>query len=473
MNVSGRVSRAIALAVAFLLLVALVVIAEISQGAQKQINRSISLSQQRQVLLVELLSELSDAEAGERGYLLTDEEKYLQPYQAARDRVEPTLDRLGNLFRDNDRLLANPDQRDEVRHLRVLVGAKLGELAASLALHSTQGADQALALMRTDLGSRTMGEIRDEALKLRNMEHDAISVALARAVRLQLVSRVLMGGVVLLNIALLILAAALWARQARRRAELTEQLATENEELERRVRRRTTELTALSSHLQQLSEKEKAALARELHDELGGLLIAAKMDVSWLQKRLPTSNPDIQSRFTRVIKVLDDGVDFKRRIVENLRPTLLDNMGLLPAVRWITQETCTRAGLQYTEIYPDQEPRLIDDAAIMSFRLVQESLVNIVKHARATRVHVEVAVQGNELMILIEDNGSGIDSDRREAVGSHGLATMRHRVRSFGGTLDIDSPSQGGTRVRARIPLAAIVQDPAAPHALPAAVSAY
>lgn len=472
MNVSGRVSRAIALAVAFLLLVALVVIAEISQSAQKQINRAISLSQQRQVLLVELLRELSDAEAGQRGYLLTDDEKYLQSYQAARDRVEPTLDRITNLFRDNDRLLVSLDQRDVVRHLRVLVGAKLGELAASVALHSSQGSEQALALMRTDLGSRTMSEVRDETLTLRNMEQDAVSMALARAARLQLVSRVLMGGVALLNLALLILAAALWARQARRRAELTEQLAIENEELERRVRRRTTELSALSSHLQQLTEKEKASLARELHDELGGLLIAVKMDVSWLQKRLPSPNPDIQSRWTRIIKVLDDGVDFKRRVVENLRPTLLDNMGLLPAVRWITQETCARAGLQYTEVYPEQEPRLIDDAAIMSFRLVQESLVNIVKHARATRVHVEVAVQGDELMILIEDNGSGIEVDRRDAVGSHGLATMRHRVRSFGGTLDIDAPPQGGTRVRARIPLAAIVQD-SAQRALPAATSAY
>ncbi len=472
MNVSGRVSRAIALAVAFLLLVALVVIAEISQSAQKQINRAISLSQQRQVLLVELLRELSDAEAGQRGYLLTDDEMYLQSYQAARDRVEPTLDRITNLFRDNDRLLVSLDQRDVVRHLRVLVGAKLGELAASVALHSSQGSEQALALMRTDLGSRTMSEVRDETLTLRNMEQDAVNMALARAARLQLVSRVLMGGVALLNLALLILAAALWARQARRRAELTEQLAIENEELERRVRRRTTELSALSSHLQQLTEKEKASLARELHDELGGLLIAVKMDVSWLQKRLPSPNPDIQSRWTRIIKVLDDGVDFKRRVVENLRPTLLDNMGLLPAVRWITQETCARAGLQYTEVYPEQEPRLIDDAAIMSFRLVQESLVNIVKHARATRVHVEVAVQGDELMILIEDNGSGIEVDRRDAVGSHGLATMRHRVRSFGGTLDIDAPPQGGTRVRARIPLAAIVQD-SAQRALPTATSAY
>jgi signal transduction histidine kinase len=470
MIISGRLSRSIVLAVAFVLLVALVVIAEINQSGQKQINRIISLSQQRQVLLVELLSELSDAEAGERGYLLTNDDKYLQPYQSARDRVEPTLNGLTDLFRDNDRLLVSIDQRDLVRHLRVLVGTKLGELAASLALHASQGTDQALALMRTDLGSSTMGEIRDEALKLRNMERDSVGIALSRAARLQLSSRALMAGVAMLNFLLLILAASLWARQARRRAQLTEQLATENEDLERRVRRRTTELSALSSHLAQLSEKEKAALARELHDELGGLLIAVKMDVSWLQKRLPSPNPEIQSRWNRVMKVLDDGVDFKRRVVEHLRPTLLDNMGLLPAIRWVTQETCTRAGLRYTEIYPEHDLLLVDDAAIMSFRLVQESLVNIVKHAHATEVQVEVAVQDGELMIMVEDNGSGIDPDRRDAIGSHGLATMRHRVRSFGGTLDIESPPQGGTRVRARISLAAIMRDPSLPS-LPAAIA--
>jgi signal transduction histidine kinase len=463
----GSTSRALALSVAFLLLVALVVIAEIGQNGQKEINHDISLSQQREVLLAELLSELSDAEAGQRGFLLTSDDKYLQSYQVARDRIEPTLDRLTNLFRDNDRLLMTPDQRDTVRHLRVLVGSGLGELAASLALYSSQGPEQALALVRTDLGSRTMGEIRSEAFKLRTLERDGVSSELTRAERLRLISRALMGGVVVLNIGLLITAASLVARQARRRAELTEQLATENEELERRVRRRTAELSALSSHLQQLSEKEKASLARELHDELGGLLIAVKMDVSWLQKRWPNVDPDIQTRWTRVLKVLDDGVDFKRRIVENLRPTLLDNMGLLPAVRWITQETCSRAGLQVTEIHPEHEFQLVEDAAIMVFRLVQESLTNIVKHARATHVKVEIALEDKDLMVLIEDNGTGIDADRREAVGSHGLATMRHRVRSFGGSFDIDSAPQGGTRVRARVPLKDILKSPQ-PAPLPA-----
>jgi signal transduction histidine kinase len=186
------------------------------------------------------------------------------------------------------------------------------------------------------------------------------------------------------------------------------------------------------------------------------------MDVSWLRKRSPSAlDPDIQTRWTRVLKLLDDGVDFKRRIVESLRPTLLDNMGLLPAVRWITQETCSRADLHYSESHPEAEPLLADDAAIMVFRLVQEALTNIVKHAHASEVRVEIAMGESELTVIITDNGVGIASDRRDAVGSHGLATMRHRVRSFGGTLDIESMSPSGTQLRATLPLAMILKSQA------------
>src|ERR1700761_4611965 len=204
---SGRISRALALSIAFALLVALVVIAEIDQSGQKEINHVINLSQQRQVLMAELLSELSDAEAGQRGFLLTNDQNYLVSYQTARDRVEPTMDQLTDLFRDNDKLLMSREQRDSVRHLRTLVGTGLGELAASLALYTSQQPEQALALVRTDLGSRTMGEIRAEALKLRNFERDGVSAALAHAERLRFLSRALMIGIVLLNVALLITAA--------------------------------------------------------------------------------------------------------------------------------------------------------------------------------------------------------------------------------------------------------------------------
>ncbi|HTT06792.1 MAG TPA: histidine kinase [Steroidobacteraceae bacterium] len=272
-----------------------------------------------------------------------------------------------------------------------------------------------------------------------------------------------------LGIAELVLLAISSATLARQSAPPLPDLPAEarehdDEGLESRVRRRTAELSALSSHLQQISEKERAALARELHDELGGLLIAVKMDVSWLHKRWPHPTPEIQSRWARVLKLLDDGVDFKRRVVENLHPTLLDNMGLLPAVRWIVEETCVRAGLQYTEIYPEQEPQLTEDAAIMVFRLVQESLINVVKHAHATHVRVQIDLDAAEMHVLIEDNGSGIEPERRDALSSHGLAVMRHRVRSSGGALQLDVASHGGTRVFARFPLSRILRSAAIPQ---------
>ncbi len=262
--------------------------------------------------------------------------------------------------------------------------------------------------------------------------------------------------------------ALLWAAQLRLSAqgraaapgEAGEEPPRDTEELELRVRRRTAELSALTNHLQQLAEKEKASLARLLHDELGGLLIAVKMDASWLCKRWPNPTPEIQARWARVLKVLDDGVDFKRRIVENLRPSLLDNMGLLPAVRWIVEETCSDAGLQYTEIYPEHEPVLSEDASLMLFRLVQESLVNVVKHAQATHVRVQIELDGSQMSLLIEDNGSGLEPERRDALSSHGLAIMRHRVRNSGGTLQLEASGHGGTRVHARLPLERILRSP-------------
>jgi signal transduction histidine kinase len=144
-------------------------------------------------------------------------------------------------------------------------------------------------------------------------------------------------------------------------------------------------------------------------------------------------------------------------------------MGVLPAVRWIVEETCSRAGLRYTEIYPEQEPQLSEDAAIMVFRLVQESLINVVKHAHATHVRVQIDMDAFQMALLIEDNGSGIEPQHRDAISSHGLAIMRHRVRSCGGTLQLDAATHGGTCVYAKFPLARILRVLAEPAAAKAA----
>jgi signal transduction histidine kinase len=258
---------------------------------------------------------------------------------------------------------------------------------------------------------------------------------------------------VVLNIGLVLLATRLVYGDMRRRARQATNLRDQKQELERQVDERTRELTALSTHLQGVSEQEKSALSRELHDELGGLLVAARMDLSWLQQRLPTSDPSIEQRFKRIHESLSAGVDLKRRVVEELRPTLLDNMGLFAALRWQFKETCRRAGLRCTETIPDIEPKFTPDAAIGVFRIVQEALTNILKHAEAKSADLVIGIEGDTFVLRVSDDGKGIPPNRLQTITSHGLASMRHRIAALGGSWRVHSPSTGGTIVTALIPL--------------------
>jgi signal transduction histidine kinase len=249
------------------------------------------------------------------------------------------------------------------------------------------------------------------------------------------------------------LASALVAGDMRRRARQTTALRDQKMELSRQVEQRTRELTALSTHLQEVSELEKSALARELHDELGGLLVAARMDLSWLQQRMPTTDPAIEQRFKRIHDSLRAGVDLKRRVIEELRPTLLDNMGLFAALRWQFKESCRRTGLHCTESIPETELHLRADASIGVFRVAQEALTNILKHADATAADLSIEILDDLFVLRISDDGRGISSNRLKTATSHGLAAMKHRIAALGGSWEVTSPAVGGTTVTARIPL--------------------
>ena len=136
------------------------------------------------------------------------------------------------------------------------------------------------------------------------------------------------------------------------RAPQTEELRGQKQQLEHEVEERTRELVELSTHLQSVAEREKASLARELHDELGGLLVGARMDISWAEQHLAPPSVDIKQRLNRVQQNLSAGIDLKRRIIEELRPTLLDNVGFIAALRWQMKETCARDGPNLQRIFP-------------------------------------------------------------------------------------------------------------------------
>ncbi|MGH8218312.1 MAG: sensor histidine kinase [Steroidobacteraceae bacterium] len=221
-------------------------------------------------------------------------------------------------------------------------------------------------------------------------------------------------------------------------------------ELERLVEERTHELSALSTHLQDLTEKEKAALARDLHDELGGLLTAAKMDLSWLQSRI-VGDPTIVQRLHQLGAVLDEAMDVKRRVVEDLRPSLLDHFGLQTALEAYVQSVCAKSGLQ-AEVAISAQEEFPKDIAIALFRVVQEGMTNVLRHAHAHIVRLELAEEGNLCSLTLIDDGEGIDLAHPSFRWSHGLTGMRQRARALGGRFSLDSQRGRGTRLRVELP---------------------
>jgi signal transduction histidine kinase len=214
-----------------------------------------------------------------------------------------------------------------------------------------------------------------------------------------------------------------------------------------------------------VAEREKASLARELHDELGGLLVGARMDISWAEQHLTVADDDMKQRLNRVQQNLSAGIDLKRRIIEQLRPTLLDNVGFIAALRWQFKETCARAGLKCTEYFPDEEPKFTSDAAIALFRIAQEAFVSIAKHSGAKAVDVSLDIDDDSVVFAITDDGKGI-SDASSSSDVQGLASMRHRVRALGGMFDLTSSSTGGTSLLVRIPVSKALRSPAEAESL-------
>jgi signal transduction histidine kinase len=209
------------------------------------------------------------------------------------------------------------------------------------------------------------------------------------------------------------------------------------------------ELSELATHLQESAEVERSALAKELHDELGGLITAAKMDMAWLSTRIGASlDPASEEKFRSVVQMLNQAMILKRRVVESLRPSLLDHFGLPVALRSHLDDNCGRAGLEYVATMPDETLDLPPAAQLALFRVVQETLAGVVARGTARHVELVVEVEGAGYAMLIGDDGAGFDAAMERA-----LVGMRHRIQTAGGTLETETrPGGQGNRVRVYVP---------------------
>src|SRR5262245_15515338 len=382
----------------------LFMVAESGYKRLHEAGQVISAAEERQALFSRYLGLLLDAETAQRGFLLTEDTRYLRNFDPAVRGLDPLLDRIVARLKESKL----DDDAAKAQSLRSITGMKVGEMQTSLRLYGEVNRDAALQLLDTDIGQRAMVDIRHSLRDLYDREGERLSAARESSERDLRTSRVLLGAAAFLSLVLVVLIGALLGRDLKRRAQETQDLGDRNRELDRTVQQRTAMLFHLSSSLQKVAEREKAALARELHDELGGLLVATKFDVSWLRKHTDDGSGASKLRWERVLRCMDEGLSLKRRIIESLRPTLLDNVGLVAALRWLVDETLRRAGVACEERYPEQLPELSADARIAVFRVVQECLMNIMKHSKAKSVLVMVAANDGHLSVVVRDDGVGI-----------------------------------------------------------------
>ena len=347
---------------------------------------------------------LTTAETAQRGFLLTGREDYLAPVLQAERELPAVLSRLRGQYESSDWAAL-------VNDASLRANEKLSELQLVVQLYRDGNTPAWQGLVETDIGREKMQAVRDAVAQLDRHELAQIAREKEAVLKSLTYGRLGVHGLTLLS--LFGLAIFLRRNEAlhKARREHASELARERDRLDNEVARRTAELTELARHLQTVREDERARLARELHDELGALLTAAKLDVARIRRMTKTAAPEIDERLKHMSELLDQGIALKRRIIEDLRPSALSNLGLIPALEILTQEFAQRSG----------------------------------------HVRVQLGEADGWLQLHIRDDGQGFNPETVGA-GHHGLLGMRYRIESLGGTLQLLSAPGRGTLVLARLP---------------------
>ncbi|MGH7628672.1 MAG: PAS domain-containing sensor histidine kinase [Gemmatimonadales bacterium] len=227
---------------------------------------------------------------------------------------------------------------------------------------------------------------------------------------------------------------------------------TDRRRQEDEIRRSREELRALAARLQSVREDERTRISREVHDELGQALTGLRLDFSWLKGRLK-DRPELAERVQSAVSRIDGTIDTVRRIATELRPSVLDHLGLVAAVEWQAQEFEKRTGITVRLELSSAHPAVDDARATTVFRILQESLTNVARHASATRVEIALALGPDAVTLQVADDGRGISEAERTALRSLGLVGIRERAIACGGECTIEGRAGQGTTVTARIPL--------------------
>jgi len=229
--------------------------------------------------------------------------------------------------------------------------------------------------------------------------------------------------------------------------DITDRKKTEIEILESRK-----QFQKLTMYLQDVREEERKKISLEIHDDLGQKLTAIKIDVAWLRQRL-TQNPALlSSKIDSIYQLVDETIYTVQDLSVRLRPSILDDLGLIPAIDWQLDDFQSRTGIKCTKELMPEHYNFSKEMATTIFRIIQESLTNVARHAKAKNISVTLKEKNNKLILIIRDNGKGISQDEISNSDSFGLMGMKERAAVFGGSLTIEGKKGKGTVVKLLLP---------------------
>ncbi len=395
-----------------------------------------------QKIINQLHTRTLEAETGQRGYLLTGRKEYLQPYEDSLSQINVGFVQLQARYQHH------PDQMKILQELQEITNSKLAVMAVTIDLQKKNQAQASLDLVLSYSGWQKMQRMRalsdalvmnEESNLLKSQNHMLNSLMLNRA------------GIALLA-ALSLTALILYLRQSlqlkHQQLGLQQLIALERDQLEVTVSSRTRQLTELARYLQTTREDERSRLARNLHDDLGALLTSAKLDAARIKSRVATDSPETNSLLAHLVGNLNSSIALGRKIIEDLRPSALNNLGLVATLEILSREFAESSGLQVHGQFEVVD--LPPESELMVYRLMQEACTNILKYAKATNVWMQLRVQDAVVTASVRDDGVGFDTSAMLGM-SYGLLGMRYRVEAANGVLTINSKLGVGTLVQAQI----------------------
>lgn len=409
----------------------------------EQQNTQIDQVQRNIAVLQQLRTSLNLAESAQRGYLLTQRQELVTTFNQEIEASRRHIRKIEGLFNGQTVVMRGKQEQNWLIALNSTLEAKNAEMKLAISLVQSGKAEEAMQVIKLDQGVIEMARFMQYSQILLNQQREAQAQLVKKREQTIVITRIALVGTALILLLLVIMVIRQLVQEMNSRDHLRQQLARDCAAYEERIRSNSYMMKTLALDYQSDVERARQKLARDLHDELGSILTATKMDISWTIRRVKDQDPEIVEKLDKTMRYLNQGIQFKRQVVQNLHPSIITTIGFWPALKSLIEDMAERNDWKLDLILPNEQIELPETLGLIAYRVVQESLNNASKYAYATKVSVHMVDALDYLKLEIEDNGVGADLDKA-AASTHGLSGIRNRIMAIGGRVDIvSSPNQG------------------------------